>query len=43
MELTKPKKINDYLPSWYPKISKRNMIVTGAAAGLAAAVRIFIG
>ena len=24
------KKINDLLPEWYPKISKRNMLVTGA-------------
>ena len=37
------KKINDYLPSWYPKISKRNMIVTGAAAGLAAAFNTPLG
>ena len=37
------KKINDLLPSWYPKISKRNMIVTGAAAGLAAAFNTPLG
>ncbi len=37
------KKINDFLPSWYPKISKRNMIVTGAAAGLAAAFNTPLG
>ncbi len=37
------KKINDILPSWYPKISKRNMIVTGAAAGLAAAFNTPLG
>lgn len=37
------KKINDYLPSWYPKISKQNMIVTGAAAGLAAAFNTPLG
>lgn len=37
------KKINDSLPSWYPKISKRNMIVTGAAAGLAAAFNTPLG
>ena len=37
------KKINDYLPSWYPSISKRNMIVTGAAAGLAAAFNTPLG
>ncbi|MEP7322542.1 MAG: chloride channel protein [Saprospiraceae bacterium] len=37
------KKINDVLPGWYPKISKRNMIVTGAAAGLAAAFNTPLG
>lgn len=37
------KKINDVLPAWYPKISKRNMIVTGAAAGLAAAFNTPLG
>jgi H+/Cl- antiporter ClcA len=37
------KKINDSLPAWYPKISKRNMIVTGAAAGLAAAFNTPLG
>ncbi len=37
------KKINDLLPTWYPKISKRNMIVTGAAAGLAAAFNTPLG
>ena len=37
------KKINDILPAWYPKISKRNMIVTGAAAGLAAAFNTPLG
>ncbi len=37
------KKINDLLPGWYPKISKRNMIVTGAAAGLAAAFNTPLG
>ncbi len=37
------KKINDLLPTWYSKISKRNMIVTGAAAGLAAAFNTPLG
>ena len=37
------KKINDLLPKWYPKISKINMIVTGAAAGLAAAFNTPLG
>lgn len=37
------KKINDLLPSWYPKISRRNMIVTGAASGLAAAFNTPLG
>jgi len=37
------KKINDILPAWYAKISKRNMIVTGAAAGLAAAFNTPLG
>ena len=35
--------INDVLPNWYPKISKRNMIVTGAASGLAAAFNTPLG
>ncbi|MEO8147182.1 MAG: chloride channel protein [Bacteroidia bacterium] len=37
------KSINDRLPAWYPKISKRNMIVTGAAAGLASAFNTPLG
>lgn len=37
------KKINDWLPAWYPKISRRNMIVTGAAAGLASAFNTPLG
>lgn len=37
------KKVNDILPDWYPKISKRNMYVTGAAAGLAAAFNTPLG
>ena len=37
------KRINDLLPAWYPKISRRNMIVTGAAAGLAAAFNTPLG
>lgn len=37
------KKINDFLPEWYPKISKKNMLITGAAAGLAAAFNTPLG
>ncbi len=37
------RKINEWLPSWYPKISKRIMIMTGAAAGLAAAFNTPLG
>ena len=37
------KKINDVLPAWYPKISRRNMLVTGAAAGLASAFNTPLG
>lgn len=37
------KKINDILPDWYPKISKKNMLITGAASGLAAAFNTPLG
>lgn len=37
------RKINEWLPKWYPKISKVNMIMTGAAAGLAAAFNTPLG
>ena len=37
------KKINDYLPEWYPKIANKTMIVTGAAAGLASAFNTPLG
>lgn len=37
------KKVNDMLPEWFPKISKQNMIVTGGAAGLAAAFNTPLG
>jgi len=36
-------KINQWLPGWWPKISKKNMIMTGAAAGLAAAFNTPLG
>src|SRR6478735_5538616 len=35
--------VNRWLPVWWPKISKRNMIMTGAAAGLAAAFNTPLG
>lgn len=35
--------VNRWLPAWWPKISKRNMIMTGAAAGLAAAFNTPLG
>lgn len=37
------RKINEWLPAWWPKISKRNMIMAGAAAGLAAAFNTPMG
>lgn len=35
--------INNALPSWWPKISRRNVIVAGAASGLAAAFNTPLG
>lgn len=37
------RKVNQLLPDWWPKISKRNMIMTGGAAGLAAAFNTPLG
>jgi H+/Cl- antiporter ClcA len=37
------RKINQVLPAWWPKVAKRNMIITGAAAGLAAAFNTPLG
>jgi H+/Cl- antiporter ClcA len=37
------KLVYQVLPGWWPKIAKRNMIVTGAAAGLAAAFNTPLG
>jgi len=37
------RKINEWLPASWPKISSRNMILTGAAAGLAAAFNTPLG
>jgi H+/Cl- antiporter ClcA len=37
------RKVNDLLPLWWPKVAKRNMIITGAAAGLAAAFNTPLG
>jgi H+/Cl- antiporter ClcA len=36
-------KINQWLPEWWPKISRKNMIMTGAGAGLAAAFNTPLG
>ncbi|MFD0939741.1 chloride channel protein [Pedobacter boryungensis] len=35
--------VNSILPNWWPKVAKRNMLVTGAAAGLAAAFNTPLG
>ena len=35
--------VNERLPAWIPKIAKKNVIVTGAAAGLAAAFNTPLG
>lgn len=37
------RKVNELLPNWWPKISKKNMIMTGAAAGLSAAFNTPLG
>jgi H+/Cl- antiporter ClcA len=37
------RKINDLLPDWYPRISRKNMIISGAAAGLASAFNTPLG
>lgn len=37
------RKVNEFLPDWWPKISKKNMIMTGAAAGLSAAFNTPLG
>lgn len=37
------RKVNEWLPHWWPKISKKNMIMTGAAAGLGAAFNTPLG
>lgn len=37
------RKVYEYLPAWWPKISKKNMILTGAAAGLSAAFNTPLG
>lgn len=35
--------VNKWLPAWWPKINKKNMILTGSAAGLAAAFNTPLG
>ena len=37
------RKVYEFLPAWWPKISKKNMILTGAAAGLSAAFNTPLG
>ena len=37
------RKVHAWLPKWWPKVSKKNMIMTGAAAGLAAAFNTPLG
>lgn len=37
------RKIDELLPKWWPKVSMRNMIMTGSAAGLAAAFNTPLG
>jgi H+/Cl- antiporter ClcA len=37
------RKVNQWLPAWWPNISRRNMIMTGAAAGLSAAFNTPLG
>jgi H+/Cl- antiporter ClcA len=35
--------VNDALPAWWPRVAKANIIITGAAAGLAAAFNTPLG
>lgn len=37
------RKVNQWLPNWWPRISRRNMVKAGAAAGLAAAFNTPLG